>query len=164
MFAGHALADRRRRRRFRDFASISSNCSLPLYHSLPLRRLRGLTGCCPDSPRAARIACHLLLEHGVTPLVSRWQVLACATTIILRRLATIRVTESPSSGCQCRGQPSDMAALAALFTLATEFGMLGHVVVLAFRSLALAQGVGRHDCPQRVLFVSSLISVTRMCF
>jgi len=46
----------------------------------------------------------------------------------------------------------------------TEFGMLVHVAVLAFRSLALARGVERHDCPQRVLFVSSLISVTRIYF
>src|SRR5712691_5604005 len=76
----------------------------------------------------------LLLEHGVTLLVSRWQVLACATTIILRRLATMRLTESPLSGCPCRGQPSDTVALAALFTLATGFGMLGRVAVLAFRS------------------------------
>ena len=36
--------------------------------------------------------------------------------------------------------------------------------VLAFRLLALARGVERHDCPQRVLFVSSLISVTRIHF
>ena len=48
--------------------------------------------------------------------------------------------------------------------LVTEFGMLVHVAVLAFRSLALARGVERHDCPQRVLFVSSLISVTRIYF
>ena len=48
--------------------------------------------------------------------------------------------------------------------LVTEFGMLVHVTVLAFRSLALARGVERHDCPRRVLFVSSLISVTRIYF
>jgi hypothetical protein len=45
-----------------------------------------------------------------------------------------------------------------------EFGMLVHVTVLAFRSLALARGVERHDCPRRVLFVSSLISVKRIYF
>src|SRR5438067_7935606 len=45
-----------------------------------------------------------------------------------------------------------------------EFGMLAQVAVLAFRLLALAQGVERHDCLQRVLFVSSLISVTRIHF
>ena len=38
------------------------------------------------------------------------------------------------------------------------------VAVLAFRLFALAQGVERHDCLQRVLFVSSLISVTRIHF
>src|SRR5205809_2798640 len=48
--------------------------------------------------------------------------------------------------------------------LATEFGMLVHVAVLAFRSLVLARGVERHDCPRRVLFVSSMILVTRICF
>ncbi|PYL22199.1 MAG: hypothetical protein DMF44_11705 [Verrucomicrobia bacterium] len=48
--------------------------------------------------------------------------------------------------------------------LVTEFGMLAQVAVLAFRLLALAQGVERHDCLQRVLFMSSLISVTRIHF
>ena len=48
--------------------------------------------------------------------------------------------------------------------LVTEFGMLVHVGVLAFRSLALELEVERHDCPRRVLYVSSLISVTRICF
>ena len=48
--------------------------------------------------------------------------------------------------------------------LVTEFGMLAHVAVLAFRSLALARGVERHGCPRKVLFVSSRISVTRMYF
>src|SRR2546426_3292578 len=113
---------------------------------------------------AESIELRLLLEHGVTVLVSRWQVLACVTTIILRRLATMRLTESPSSGCPCRGQPSDMVALVALFTLATGFGMLGRVAALAFRSLALARAVARHGCPQRELFASSLISVTRIYF
>ncbi len=46
----------------------------------------------------------------------------------------------------------------------TEFGMLVHVAVLAFRSLALVPEVERHNCPRRVLFVSSLISVTRIYF
>ena len=48
--------------------------------------------------------------------------------------------------------------------LVTEFGMLVHVAALAFRSLALARGVEGHDCPQRVLFVSSLISVMETYF
>src|SRR5205807_3959067 len=47
MFSRHALAGHRRRRKFRDFASISSNCSLPLHHSLHLLQLQGLTGFCP---------------------------------------------------------------------------------------------------------------------
>ena len=46
----------------------------------------------------------------------------------------------------------------------TEFGMLVLVAVSAFRSLALAQAVEGHDCPQRVLFVSSLISVMQIYF
>ena len=54
--------------------------------------------------------------------------------------------------------------LSVPYMLVTEFGMLVHVAVSAFRSLALARGVERHDCPQKVLFVSSLISVTRICF
>ena len=48
--------------------------------------------------------------------------------------------------------------------LVTEFGMLAHVAVLAFRSLVLGREVERYDCPRRVLFASSLISVTRIFF
>ena len=48
--------------------------------------------------------------------------------------------------------------------LVTGFGMLVHVAVLVFRSLALARGFERHDCPRRALFVSPLISVTRLRF
>ena len=44
------------------------------------------------------------------------------------------------------------------------FGMLVRVAAWAFPSLALARGVERHDCPRRALFVSSLISVTRIYF
>src|SRR5438034_43368 len=36
--------------------------------------------------------------------------------------------------------------------------------MLASRSLALARGAERHDCPRRALFGSSLISVTRIYF
>src|ERR1700682_3021905 len=74
MFACHALADRRRRRKFRDFASISSNCSLPLHHSLHLQRLQGLTGCCPGLHRAACIGCPLLLGVCVFPPAPSWAV------------------------------------------------------------------------------------------
>src|SRR5947207_4832258 len=64
-----------------------------------------------------------------------------------------------------QGQPNATASpLPAPSMLATEFGTLVHVAVLAFHSLALARGVERHNCPRRVLFVSSLISVTRICF
>src|SRR4029077_1481055 len=71
MFSPHALAGHRRRRKFRDFASISSNCSPPLHHSLHLHRLQGLTDCCPGSHRAGRIGCRLLLEVCVIPPASR---------------------------------------------------------------------------------------------
>ena len=152
------------RRTFRDFVSISSNCSLPLHHSLHLHRLQGLTGCCPGSHRAARIACRLLLEVGVIPPASRWPVPGCALTTIRRHQRMTPSTGRPLCGFPCREQPSDMADLAALFTLVTVFGMLVRVAAWAFRSLALARGVERHDCPRRVLFVSSLISVTRICF
>jgi beta-phosphoglucomutase-like phosphatase (HAD superfamily) len=57
MFSRHALAGHRLRRKFRSFASISSNCSPLLHHSLHLHRLQGLTGCCRGSHRAARIGC-----------------------------------------------------------------------------------------------------------
>src|SRR5947199_10492995 len=82
MFACHALAGHRRRRKFRDFASISSNCSLSLHHSRHSHRLQGLIGCCLGLHRAARIGCRLLLEVGVIPPASRWPVPECALTII----------------------------------------------------------------------------------
>ncbi len=60
---------------------------------------------------------------------------------------------------------NDMTShLPAPCMLVTEFGMLVPVAVLAFRSLALARGVERYDCPRRVLFASSLISVRRIYF
>ena len=95
MFSRHALAGHRRRRKFRDFARISSNCSLPLHHSLHLHRLQGLTGCCPGSHRAARIACRLLLEVGVIPPASRWPVPGCALTTIRRHRPMTPSTGSP---------------------------------------------------------------------
>src|SRR5437870_8798931 len=70
MFSRHALAGHRRRRKFRDFASISSNCSPPPHHSLHLHRLQGLTDCCLDSHRAARIEFRLLPVVGVIPPAS----------------------------------------------------------------------------------------------
>src|SRR5205807_9217294 len=95
MFADHALADRRRRRKSRDFASISSNCSLPLHHSLHLHRLQGLTGCCLGLHRATRSGCRLLLEGGVIPPASRWPVLGCALTTIRRHQRMTHSTGSP---------------------------------------------------------------------
>src|SRR5438552_8014210 len=163
MFACHALAGHRRRRKFRDFASISFNCSLPLHPSLHLYRLQGLTGCCLGLHRAARIGCRLLREVGVIPPASRWPVPECALTIIRRHQRMTHSTGSPLWGFPNREQPNDIAShLPAPCMLVTEFGMLVHVAVLAFRSLALAPGVERHDCPRKVLVVSSLISVTRI--
>src|SRR5216110_977448 len=95
MFSRHALAGHRRRRKFRDFARISSNCSLPLHHNLHLHRLQGLTGCCPGSHRAARIACRLLLEVGVIPPASRWPVPGCALTTIRSHRRMTPSTGSP---------------------------------------------------------------------
>src|SRR5947209_15863793 len=165
MFSRHALAGHRRRRKFRDFARISSNCSPPLHHSLHLHRLQGLTGCCPGSHRAARIACRLLLEVGVIPPASRWPVPGCALTTIRRHRRMTPSTGSPLCFFLRRKTAYEMAShLPAPCMSVTEFGMLVHVAVLAFRSLALARGVERHDCPRRVLFVSSLISVTRIYF
>src|ERR1700704_4451912 len=74
MFSRHVLAGLRRRRKYRGFANISSNCSRPLHRSLHLHRLQGLRGCCLGLHGAARIACHLLLEVGVIPPASRWPV------------------------------------------------------------------------------------------
>ena len=54
--------------------------------------------------------------------------------------------------------------LPAPCVLVTEFGMLVLAAVSEFRLLALARAVERHDCLQRVLFASSLISVTRIYF
>src|SRR5207302_9791722 len=125
--------------------------------------LQGLTGYCPGSHGAARIACRLLLEVGVIPPASRWPVPGCALTTIRRHRRMTPSTGSPLSGFPNREQPNDMAShLPAPCMLVTEFGMLVHVAALAFRSLALARGVERHYCPRKVLFVSSLISVTRI--
>ncbi len=110
------------------------------------------------------IESHLLLGRGVIRPVSRWQVLACATMIIQQRRATMRLIERLSSSCPCKGQPSGIARLAALFMLETGCGMLVRVAASAFRSLALARAVARHGCRQRELFASSLISVTRIYF
>ena len=103
-------------------------------------------------------------RRGVTRPASRWQVPACATTIIRRHRATMRLTESPSSGCPCREQPNDTADLAALFTLEMGCGMLVRVAASAFRSLVLARADARHGYLQRELFVSSQISATQSCF
>src|SRR5205807_5519548 len=165
MFSRRALAGHRRRRKFRDFTSISSNCSLPLHHSLHLHRLQGLTGCCPGSHMAACIACRLLPEVGVIPPASRWPVPGCALTTIRLHQRMTHSTGSPLCGFPSREQPNDMAShVPAPCMSVTEFRMLVPVAVLAFRSLALARGVERHNCPRRVLFVSSLISVTRIYF
>src|SRR5438045_9310235 len=104
--------------------------------------------------------CRLCLPR----LIVRWRVLACPMTIIQRHRATMRLIESPLSGCRCRGQPSDMAGLAAPFTLETGCGMLAHVAALVFRSLVLARGVGQHGCRQGVLFWAFQISVIRRYF
>src|SRR5204863_1037561 len=99
IFSRHALAGHRRRRKFRDFASISSNRSLLLHHSLHLHRLQGLTGCCPGSHRAARIGCRWLLEVGVIPPASRWPAPGCALTTIRRHQ---RRSEEHTSELQSR--------------------------------------------------------------
>ena len=70
------------------------NCSPSLHHSVHLCRLLGLTGCCPGSHRAARIACRLLLEVGVIPPASRWPVPGCALTTTQRHR---RMTHSRGS-------------------------------------------------------------------
>ena len=89
----------------------------------------------------------------------------CALTTILRHQRMTHSTGSPLRGFPGREPPNDMAShLPAPCMLVTEFGMLVPVAVLVFRSLALARGVERHGCPQRVLFVSSMISVTRIYF
>jgi hypothetical protein len=74
----------RRRRKFRDFASILFNCLVPLHHSLPLHRLQELTDCCLALRPVASIGCRLLLEAGVIPPASRWPVPGCALTTIRR--------------------------------------------------------------------------------
>src|SRR5207248_10176509 len=145
--------------RLHGFASTSLLCLHGLHPKLLLRQLQERLCCFRGWLIARSIASHLLLGRGLTRLVSRWQVLVCATTIIRRRRATMRLIESPSSGCPCRGQRSDMADLAALFTLATAFGMLVRVAMLAFRSSVSAQAFARHDCRRKELFASFQISV-----
>src|SRR6202011_5674137 len=130
-----------------------------------LHRLQGLTNCCLGSHRAARIGCRLLLEVCVIPPASGWPVPGCALTTIRRHQRMTHSTGSPLCGFPGKEPPNGMAShLPAPCMLVTEFGTLVHVAVLAFRSLALARGVERQDCPRKVLFVSSLISVTRISF
>src|SRR3984893_16924528 len=95
MFSPHALAGHRRRRKFRDFASISSNCSLPLHHSLHLQQSRDQVDCCLGSRLVASIGCRLLLEVGVIPPASRWPVPGCALTTIRRHQRMTHSTGSP---------------------------------------------------------------------
>jgi hypothetical protein len=73
-------------------------------------------------------------------------------------------TESPLSDYPDKEQPSDMAGLAAPFTLEMGFGMLVRVAALASRSLALPRAVAQHGSLQRELFASSLITMTRIYF
>jgi hypothetical protein len=63
--------------------------------ALHLHRLQGLTGCCPGSHRAARIACRLPPEVGVIPPASRWPVPGCALTTIRRHRRMTPSIESP---------------------------------------------------------------------
>jgi hypothetical protein len=51
----------------------------------PFAPVAGRTGCCRGSHRVARIVCRWLLEVGVIPAASRWQVPECALTTIRRR-------------------------------------------------------------------------------
>ena len=103
------------------------------------------------------IELRLLPGHGAIRPGSRWQVSGCATTIILRRRETMRWRETLSSGCPCEGQPSDMADVAPLFTLAMVFGMLARVAASAFRLLELPRMAVPRDCPRRVRFTCSPI-------
>jgi hypothetical protein len=62
----------------------------------PFAPVAGLTGCCPDSHRSARIACRLLLEVGVIPPASRWPVPGCVLTTIRGQRRMMPWTGSPS--------------------------------------------------------------------
>src|SRR5438093_4424434 len=150
--------------RLHGFASTLLLCLPGLHPKLLLQESQEHLCCFRAWMGASSIASPLLLGLGVTRLVLRWRVLACPMTIIQRHRATMRLIESPLSGCRCRGQPSDLAGLAAPFTLETGCGMLAHVAALVFRSLVLAQGVAQHGCRQRELFASFQISVTRSYF
>ena len=57
----------------------------------------------------------------------------------------------------CKGQPSDMADVAALFTLAMMFGMLVRVATLAFRLLELPRTGVPRGCPRKGRFAYSPI-------
>ncbi len=164
MFSRRALAGHRQRRKFRAFASTSLICLRGFHLKLLSQQLQERLYYYRAWLIAGSIESHLLLGRGVIRPVSRWQVLACATMIIQQRRATMRLIERLSSSCPCKGQPSGIARLAALFMLETGCGMLVRVAASAFRSLALARAVARHGCRQRELFASSLISVTRIYF
>src|SRR5439155_1723405 len=85
-------------------------------------------------------------------------------TLILRHRAMMLWIESLSSGCPCNGQQSDMAGLAARFTLATVSGTLVRAVTWAFHLSELRRTVARHAYPPRARFACSPISATRILF
>ena len=61
----------------------------------PFAPVAGLTGCCPGSHRAVRIASRLPLEVGVIPPASRWPVQGCALTTIRRHQRMTHSIGSP---------------------------------------------------------------------
>ena len=67
----------------------------PLLHSLHLRRLQGLTGCCRSSRKAGRVGCRWLLEVGAIPPASRWPAPGSALTTMRRHMRMTHSTGSP---------------------------------------------------------------------
>ena len=79
--------------RLHGFASTSLLCLHGLHPKLLLRQSQERLCCFHAWLIARSIALHLLPGRGLTRLVSRWQVLVCATTIIRRRRATMRLID-----------------------------------------------------------------------
>src|SRR3979490_3244219 len=134
-FTRHAWVGRRLRWMFRDFVGTSSSRSPSLHHSLHLRRSQAPTDCCLGSRGTARIEFLLLPGVGVNLRASRWGAPGCALTTIRRHPQTTRSKESQSWRSPNREQTNGMERHLPILSMSeTEFGMLVHVALWAFRS------------------------------
>src|SRR5438105_6179067 len=150
---------------FRDFVSASLSCSPPLRRSFHLLQAQAPIDYCLGSRVTARIEFLWLPEAGVILPASRWQAPECALTTIRRHRQTTRSRESQSWSSPGTEHANGMEShLPVPFMSETEFGMLVHVALWAYRSSALVQVSAPRDSLQRAQFACSRIFPRRVCF